>query len=305
MQKTGFQWMFLRPKYWPTWTIIGFIGVIVTCLPHRLSMLLGKCLGHFSQKFLKRRVLVAKKNLALAFPESSQTYRQALLEENFKNLGCALFETGMAWFWPNWRLKKKWIISGQHFLEKAIADKQGVLIVVCHTLHLELAVRYFTLLHHATGVYRPNTNPFYEWLLQVTRCRGQNKLLDRKNIRGMLQVLKEKRVLWFFPDHDYGAHASVFVPFFGVRKAATITTPARLAKLKNVTVLSYHLARTAEGKYHIHIQPIANNFPSGNDEKDTANLNLTLQTQIEKAPAQYMWLHRRYKTTLDQVDHYQ
>lgn len=53
----------------------------------------------------ENRVKVAQRNLDLCFPEISQTRRDYVVKENFKNTGFAIFESAIAWFWPDWRLK--------------------------------------------------------------------------------------------------------------------------------------------------------------------------------------------------------
>ena len=52
------------------------------------------------------RKYVLKRNLELAFPEMSKSDKDKLSKEVMENSGRALFETGMAWFWPDWRLKR-------------------------------------------------------------------------------------------------------------------------------------------------------------------------------------------------------
>ncbi|SUP56622.1 lipid A biosynthesis lauroyl acyltransferase [Vibrio vulnificus] len=96
--KPAFSISLLHPKYWPVWLGFGLLAVIVTILPYKLQLWLGRSLGLFSMRFAKSRVHVAHRNLELAFPEMGQQEREAIVVENFKNTGLALFETGIAWF---------------------------------------------------------------------------------------------------------------------------------------------------------------------------------------------------------------
>jgi KDO2-lipid IV(A) lauroyltransferase len=41
-------------------------------------------------------------------------------------------------------------------------------------------------------------------------------------------------------------------------------------------------------------------FPSGNDLADVTLVNQAIERAVINAPAQYMWLHRRFKTRPDE-----
>ncbi len=60
---------------------------------------LGRTLGHIGMHYGKKRVHVATRNLELAFPDKPAEEIQHIVEENFKNTGMALIETGITWFY--------------------------------------------------------------------------------------------------------------------------------------------------------------------------------------------------------------
>ena len=145
------------------------------------------------------------------------------------------------------------------------------------------------------GVYRPNTNPVLEYAQYHGRCASNKYLVDRMDVKGMIKALRNGDALWYAPDHDYGSHASVFVPYFAVEQAATITGTATLARVKNTVTLPCYNIRTSEG-YTLHIGAPLADYPSGDDMVDAARANREIEAAVRKAPEQYMWLHRRFKT---------
>ena len=126
-----FKISFLLPKYWLTW-----FGVIVlytiSWLPYKLQLMLGRMLGRLLYKIGSSRKTVAMKNLQLCFPEMSAQERTRILKKNFENTGIALFETGMGWWWPDWRVRRKTKIVGLEHLEKAHREGKGVLLLTMH-----------------------------------------------------------------------------------------------------------------------------------------------------------------------------
>ncbi|WP_375056968.1 LpxL/LpxP family Kdo(2)-lipid IV(A) lauroyl/palmitoleoyl acyltransferase [Zobellella sp. DQSA1] len=290
----------LHPRYAFNWLGLGLLWLLVTLLPWRAQMALGRGLGRLSIKVLKSRVRVARRNLELALPELGEAERERLLGANFESVGCALFETGMAWFWPHWRMRALTRMEGTEHVDAAVARGQGMLLLSAHFLTLELNARQFGLYRPGVGVYRPNTNPVLEYAQVHGRCRSNKYLVDRLDIKGMLKALRAGDALWYAPDHDYGRHASVFVPFFAVEQAATITGTATLARVKNSVTLPCFTLREQDG-YRLIVQPPLAGFPTGDDEADAIAGNRVLEAAIRRAPEQYMWLHRRFKTTPEGV----
>ncbi|MGO4997994.1 LpxL/LpxP family Kdo(2)-lipid IV(A) lauroyl/palmitoleoyl acyltransferase [Oceanisphaera sp. W20_SRM_FM3] len=297
---SSFSLALLHPRYAVNWLGLSLLWLLVTLLPWRAQMLFGRALGRLSMRVLKSRVKIARRNLELALPELDEAERERILTANFESVGCAVFETGMAWFWPDWRMRAITRMEGTEHVDAAVANHKGMLLLSAHFLTLELNARQFGLYRPGVGVYRPNTNAVLEYAQVEGRCRSNKYLVDRLNIKGMLKALRQGDALWYAPDHDYGSHASVFVPFFAVEQAATITGTATLARVKNTVTLPCFTIREKNG-YRLLIQAPMTNFPVGDDIADAIASNQVIEAAIRLAPEQYMWLHRRFKTTPEGV----
>ena len=87
------------------------------------------------------------------------------------------------------------------------------------------------------------------------------------------------------------------MPFFAQDKAATITGTATLAKVKNVHILPTYALRNEDGSgFTLVIEPALENYPQGDDELDAHTINQVVEKAILRAPEQYMWIHRRFKS---------
>jgi Kdo2-lipid IVA lauroyltransferase/acyltransferase len=84
------------------------------------------------------------------------------------------------------------------------------------------------------------------------------------------------------------------VPFYGIA-TATVPSLARFAKLGRARVLPL-LPRLTTIGYEVQVLPAWENFPSGDAVRDTAFMNAQLQDYIDSMPAQYYWVHKRFKT---------
>jgi KDO2-lipid IV(A) lauroyltransferase len=106
-------------------------------------------------------------------------------------------------------------------------------------------------------------------------------------------ALKAGEPLYLLPDMNFGPEDSVFVPFYGI-PAATVPSLPRFARLSRAKVVPVLARMTAQG-YDIEVLPAWGNYPSADATADTAQMNLRLQGYIDTMPAQYYWVHKRFK----------
>ncbi|MBA6263019.1 MAG: LpxL/LpxP family Kdo(2)-lipid IV(A) lauroyl/palmitoleoyl acyltransferase [Colwellia sp.] len=297
-----FKISFLLPKYWLTW-----FGVIIlytiSWLPYKLQLMLGRILGRLLYKIGSSRKRVAMKNLELCFPEMSEQERTRILKKNFENTGIALFETGMGWWWPDWRVKRKTKVVGLEHLEKAHQQGKGVLLLTMHYLSVEINCRGIGTGHPMVVFYRPHNNQLMEFFQFRGRGRSNKYMLGKRDVKGLMKALRDKEVCVYLPDQDYGRSRSLFVPFFAVPDAATTTGTLIFARQKNVQNHMLIPTRNDDGSgYTLEIKPMMENFPTGDDEADVIRINQELEKAILYKPEQYMWLHRRFKTRPNEDD---
>ncbi|WP_392561627.1 LpxL/LpxP family Kdo(2)-lipid IV(A) lauroyl/palmitoleoyl acyltransferase [Orbus sturtevantii] len=285
----------LHPRYWLTWLGIGLLYVLVL-LPYPIIYQLGKYLGLFAYKMIGKRKETARQNLKLCFPNYSVSEREKMLHQNFISTGMAIFETGMAWFWSDKRLRNHVRIIGDEHIKQAQQVGQGVLLIGIHFLTLELGARILGMSHPGVGVYRPNDNLVMDYIQLKGRLKSNKYMLDRYNTKGMIRALKKGELVWYAPDHDYGAKNSVFAPFFAVEKAATTIGTTILVKLGQPAIIPFTPKRENNGQYILSVAPALKNYPLDDDVAAAIFMNKAIENEILKAPEQYMWLHRRFKT---------
>ena len=113
----------------------------------------------------------------------------------------------------------------------------------------------------------------------------------------MVHALKRGEAVWFAPDQDYGPRGSVFAPLFAVDEAATTSGTFMLARMAKPALVPVVLIRREKGRgYDLLIQPALEDYPIADELAAAAYMNKVVEKEIMRAPEQYMWLHRRFKT---------
>ncbi|MFQ6370728.1 LpxL/LpxP family Kdo(2)-lipid IV(A) lauroyl/palmitoleoyl acyltransferase [Shewanella sp. YIC-542] len=299
VEKAQFSTQLLHPRYWLLWLGIG-LAKLATFLPMRWQMKLGAVIGRLAMKFAGKRLATARRNIELCFPDKTPAQQQHLLQRNFEETGKAIFDTVNAWWWSDARIKRHMQIKGQEHVQQTLDDGQGVILFAVHCLPLEMGARIFGQFHPGVGVYRPHNNPLMEYLQVQGRLRSNKALIPKRDLRQMVRCLRNADVIWYTADQDFGRSSAVFIPFFAVKEAATITGGTTLAKLGKAKVLPFFVERNADDNgYTIDIQPPLDDFPGENELEDALRGNGIIEQLISRNLPQYMWLHRRFKTRPD------
>jgi KDO2-lipid IV(A) lauroyltransferase len=285
------------PRTWPTWLGIGVMALLAR-LPWPLQRALGRTLGGVLRLLLRERRRIAARNLALCFPALDEAARASLLREHFAALGIGLFEFARAWWGSIAALRRGLQVEGLEHIAAARAGGRGVIVISGHFTTLEICGRLLCDDVPLAGMYRPHAQDAMEWAVKRGRLRYATAMFGRDELRPALRHLKQGGLLWFAPDQDTRRGDSVFVPFFG-RPASSLTSTHQLARLSGAAVLAFAHVRRGDGGYTLRLSPAFADFPSEDPVADTARVMAAIEAMARAAPAQYLWIHRRFKRQPD------
>lgn len=267
-------------------------------LPLPLLARLGWGLGRLLWWLAPQRRQVARVNLELCFPRRSEAQRDALLREHFGWVGRSMLERGLLWFASPARLQRLVQVHGD--VHAAERSERPVMWLLPHFVGMEF-VAPGLLLNQSRAVcdvYQRQSNPVFDARIHAGRVRfGRTQLFDRnQGIRPVMRAIQAGAGFVNASDMDFGAKDSVFVPFFGV-PACTLLSPARLARNMGLQVQSLVMTMLPGGRgYSLHFGAAPPGFEDADPVAAASALNRWLEQRILEHPAQYLWLHKRFKT---------
>lgn len=285
----------LRPALIPVWLSVGLLWLL-HWLPLPLQAALGNTLGGLLALLPGRRRHIVATNLALCFPDASGALRRRWLRQTFQASIRAVLEHGVLWWGSEARLRRLIRIDNP---EAAMGDGvRPVIWLAPHFVGLDMGGVRLTMDRTIVSMYARAKDPVTDKFMRHGRTRFSNIVLIERHegVKSTLQAIKSGLPFYYLPDQDHGRQNAVFVPFFGV-PAATVSALPRLAKLTHAQVIPAITRQLSWGRgYAVRFYPSWDHYPSGDLETDVTRMNTFIEDRIREMPAQYLWLHRRFKT---------
>lgn len=274
---------------------------------------LGARIGAMLGALLRDRARVARMNLAIAFPELPESERSRIARASFENLGRGAAE------WMQIALRRedealaRVEVAGLEHVEEARrrSPRGGVIALSAHLGNWELAGAAAARRGlPVTLVYRAFANPHARRWVERWRRRAGIELLELGAAApAALRALAAGRIVVMTLDQNARRREGVFVPFFGL-PASTRAGPAWLAARTGVPVVPVFDSRVEGGPQHVvrfhpaleleEAPPRAGRRPDAGLravlERNTARMTRAVEDAVRKAPEDWIWSHRRWKT---------
>ena len=265
-------------------------------LPRWLQLILSSFIGLLFYLIPIKRNKYSKINIDLCFPNKTPEARKDIFKRNVISSGQVFFDTGIAWFWNNKRIKRNisYEINGLSKLLKDQASDKGILLFFKHSLHLELDSRILGMHAEIYGVEREHNSKYFQSIQRKGRLKSMLDVVDRKNTIRFIKWLKDGKTVLYAPDQDYGMKKSNEIKFFS-HPAATVSAPFKIIQKTNCKT---YFLNSYFKKHELFIDIEELTFSDTEEIGFSKNLNSYIEAKIKLNPHEYLWQHRRFKSTL-------
>jgi KDO2-lipid IV(A) lauroyltransferase len=263
------------------------------------ARMVGSVFYHASTKRRRR----TERNIAMSFPEWS--------EERVNEVALAASQNMFQLFMVDALTAPRLITPGTwpayfslHGVERVLDDLlhgRPAIFITGHCGNWELLGYGLSMLGYSlNALARPIDNPLVnQWLLKHREARGLRIITKFGAAPEIQEVLRQGGRLGFIADQNAGEQG-LFVPFFG-RLASSYKSIGLLAMRYNVPVIAAHGRRVGSRlRYAMEVV----DFIDPEDWQGqpdplyyiTARYNRAIETMVRRAPEQYLWIHRRWKS---------
>lgn len=285
---------------WPARFAVHCLFACFQLIPASLARAFARRYGPRLLVKRRRRRQIVEANLAICFPQLDIAARDAMRDDFARKLVYAMYSSLRLWWGSRNQLHDQVRIEGAEHLEAARAQNRPVMLLVPHTVGLEIGGLALATQFPMLGLTSEPKSPLKRWIWRRLRGRYADCILDRSlPVQRVLAELKAGRILYYLPDQDHGhLRHSVFVPFFGqltctMRGVGRLLALTRPLLLPCVTSLDF-----AGGRYTVKIFPPAPES-GANVEENCRMVRRELEKLIRLQPEDYCWTLRIFNNQQD------
>ncbi|MSR56152.1 MAG: lipid A biosynthesis acyltransferase [Planctomycetaceae bacterium] len=284
---------------------------VVQALSPRLCLRIANGLGafvHYVVPHTLTRYDVARTNIKEAFGER---YTDGEIDQIIRRMWIHLFRMVIEMIQLPRRLRLDNVVSQVEFQNKpevvgALCSGRPVILLSGHFGNWEMAISIFGLFGFRMGlVARPLDNPFLDrWFLRFRKYTGHRPIPKNGGSGAMVTLLERGGSLALAGDQDAGS-SGLFVNYFG--------RPASTHKSIGLLAIEYQALICVGYAYRLEHQTLDNGWPKfelGCEEvidprefqtqdalqQITQRYTAALERVVRRAPEQYFWVHRRWKS---------
>jgi heptosyltransferase II len=286
------------------WMGRGLVALI-QALPLRLAARLGRAGGALAWVLDARHRRVTLRNLTECFAgEKSDKEIRGLAREVFRRLGenyvCAVRTAAMS----EAEVAEVVEVTGVERVlpDPAIQPPPSRIVAIGHFGNFEL---YARLASRAPGyrfatTYRALNQAGLNRLMQELRTRSGCLYFERRTESGALRTAMSQggMALGLLADQHAG-RKGVWGPFLG-RACSTTAAPALLALRYHCPLFTAICYRVALGRWRVEVGeeiPTQEGGRPRTPEEITSDLNRALEAAVRRDPANWFWVHNRWKTS--------
>jgi len=276
----------------------------IGALPRRAALGVGSIIGRLGYLLPGKLRRTGLRNLAIAFPEMTESEHRRILRGSFMSLGRLLGEfSQLPRATPETlRALIEYDEVGLAHLREAEKNKRGVIFLTGHLGVWELhSFGWSALEYPISFLVRPLDNDRIEEMIEGIRTRFGNRAIDKKSAaRQSLRVLREGGTLGVLSDLNTQKHEGVFVPFFGKLACTTAGIATLALKTDAVVIPTCAVWNKERQRYFFHGDPPVELVRTGDHTKDievnTARFAAAVERMVRLYPDQWLWIHKRWKT---------
>jgi lipopolysaccharide heptosyltransferase II len=276
------------------------VVTLIRLLPITVCFVLGQATGLLMWMILPGYRRLAKRNLRIAFgPSLTAPEASSITFRHFLNLGANILCSVKIPSLSEKKLRSRLRFDNEQAWEDWIVGKKaegrGTIAALSHYGNWEInaQIAEFVKPRRAGCIYQAIRSPLMDDLVnRDRRSRGVATFDKKKGMQGASNLLKEGGVVGVLTDQHAGS-AGIWMPLFG-KLATTSPLAASLAQrtgslLAMVSVRTIGLARWE----------IRTSDPVPTEGRDveaiTMDLNHLLESEIRHSPADWFWVHNRWK----------
>jgi Kdo2-lipid IVA lauroyltransferase/acyltransferase len=297
----------MKQIFWALQTALFYcFTLIAALLPAAASDRIGALAGRLIPRIVPKRSAIVLANINRALPflkahplwDPNNPSPEIIARETFENLGRSLVEISRLYHFRGKDIIDSVELRGREHIEAAGAKGKGILCFSGHCGNWELMGLAFGSIFGAGAVVaRRQDNPYLNSMVARMRMRYKSQVIYKQGaLRGILTLLKKGQMVGMLADQAVVPEEGALIDMLGM-KAWASKAPVVIAQKSGAPLIPVFIHR--EGKrqvitfYPEHV--FSGDMSEEGVRRETQALSRYVENFVAAHPAQWYWLHRRWK----------
>jgi KDO2-lipid IV(A) lauroyltransferase len=273
----------------PLGTLYGFAGIVYFVTFH----------------LLRWRRDLALRNLARSFPDRSDAERAAILQQSYRNMSEVFVELLWGWRASAEDLKARLVMDNPELVARFVAERRSVILLTAHVCNWEWLLpgggAHFGI--PIDAVYKPIRVPSLDAYMREARSRFGGQPIPIKSFAfELLRRAGQPRAYGLVADQTPLKSMDKHWTRFLHQDTAFFVGAEKIARFLDAPVAYVAMRRLRRGYYAVHLHVLAEPPYDGDEEQGSAGEGWIteayarkLEAEIQASPADWLWVHNKWK----------
>jgi KDO2-lipid IV(A) lauroyltransferase len=255
-------------------------------------------------RLLRWRRDLAARNIARSFPEKSEAERAAILERSYRNMSEVFVELLWGWRASAEQLKSRLVIDNPELVARFVAERRSVILLTAHVCNWEWLLpgggAHFGI--PIDAVYKPIRVASLDEYMRDARSRFGGKPIPIKSFAfELMRRAGEPRAYGLVADQTPLKSMAKHWTRFLNQDTAFFVGAEKIARFLEAPVVYVAMRGLERSRYAVHLHVLAE--PPYDSADDTAHDEAwiteayarKLEQEIRSSPADWLWVHNKWK----------
>lgn len=269
-------------------------------LPMRILFVFSDLVYYLLYYVLGYRKKVVRNNLALAFPDKTESELREIEKRSYRHFVDVFFEMIKSFTISEREISKRLSITNPELLDPYYAKGQSVIFTSGHYANWEWVsfIVEKSLNYHMSVVYKKLKNKYFDNLMKKTRNKFGVRFVEKRNFYP--EILKNKKegiiqAYGFLSDQSPKLKTAKYWDTFLNVEVPVEIGPETIARKMNYPVFYFQTEQVKRGVYQSTFLLLEEEPKKARPNAITKSYLKALEDQIHKKPEFYFWTHKRFK----------
>jgi KDO2-lipid IV(A) lauroyltransferase len=278
---------------------------LIAMLPFRIIYILSDVAFFIIYHIIKYRREIVYKNISESFPEKDKNEIKQIVKKFYQNLSDFQFELIKSCNMTKKQVNERVVFKNHEIFDELYHNNKNIIVALGHCGNWEWTGNKMAMFlkHEGAAVYKPLEDKFFDdYMISIRRKYKNTLMIDyKKTLRTLLSLSDKLYSVFMLADQSPARTEINYWKEFLGRETPFYMGMEKIARALNYAVVYLDIQREKRGFYEVEVKIICREGATTKSMEIMNSYISYLEDSIRKNPDNWLWSHRRWKYTKEQI----